>query len=112
MKKLSRLESNKEVRRVLNRHGADLTLCQYSCAGLEVRLTGWLCRIDGTEYNPYQIESLIHDFQRRLKGYFVQGDLDNWNFTSDRIRYLVEKNNNNENVLPDNTDQDDYEEVG
>jgi hypothetical protein len=112
MKKLSRLESNKEVRRVLNRHSADLSQCQYSCSGLEIRLTGWLCKIDGSEYHPYQIENIIHDFQRRLKGYFIQGDLDNWSFTSERIKYLIEKDK--DAYLPETQDNqdDDYEDAG
>jgi hypothetical protein len=110
MKKLSRLESNKEVRRVLIRHSADLGQCQYSCSGFEVRLTGWLCKIDGSEYQTFQIENIIQDFQRRLKGYLIQGDLDNWNFTSDSIKYIAEKKKEEIPILPE--DDENYEDAG
>ena len=111
MKKLSRLESNKEVRRVLNRHCADLSQCQYSCSGFEIRLTGWLCKTDGSEYHPYQIESIIQDFQRKLKGYLIQGDLDNWSFSSERIKYLVEKDKDKDAIF-DQDDSENYEDAG
>lgn len=90
-KKLSRMESNKEARRVLNRHHVDLAYCQYSCCGMEVKLTGWLCKHDGSDFNGAQIEAIIFDFQRNLNGYTVNGDFDNWNFNSERITNLGEK---------------------
>jgi hypothetical protein len=113
MRKLSRLESNREVRRVLTRNLVDMTWVQYSCAGYEIRLTGWLQKIDGTDFNGSQIESMIHDFQRHLNGYMIQGDLDNWNFTSDHISYLgdkVDSSKEQEEDFVDYVDKDyDYE---
>lgn len=91
MKKLSRLESNKEARRVLNRNGVDLAYCQYSCVGMEIHLTGWLCKHDGSEFNGPQIQAMIHDFQKTLNGYSISGDFDNWHFNSERISYIGEK---------------------
>lgn len=91
MKKLSRLESNKETRRVLNKHGVDLSYTQYSCCGMDIRLSGWLCKHDGSDFNGPQIEALIHDFQRFLNGYTISGEFDNWNFTTERISYLGER---------------------
>lgn len=58
---------------------------------MEVRLTGWLCRTNGSDYNGPQIEAMIQDFERQLPGYRVFGDLENWNFTSERITYIGEK---------------------
>lgn len=89
--KMSRLEGNKEVRRVLARHGTDLSYCSYSCAGTEVRLTGYLCKTDGSEFNVHQIESIIQDFLRHLRGFTICGDFDNWSFTQDHITHLGEK---------------------
>jgi hypothetical protein len=89
--KMTRLECSKEVRRGLNRHGVDLGYCQYSASGNEVRLTGWLCKIDGAEFHGLEIESLIMDFQRKLPGFFINGDCDNWKFTSEHIQYLAER---------------------
>jgi hypothetical protein len=91
MRKLSRMEANKEVRRVLNRHGVDLSYAQYSVAGMDIRLTGWLCKSDTSDFNASQLESLIQEFQRLLPGYSVSGDFDNWNFSTDHITFLGDR---------------------
>jgi hypothetical protein len=91
MRKLTRLEANKEVRRVLNRHNADLSYVQYSVAGTEIRLTGFLVKIDATDFTTNQIEVLIQEFQRKLPGYYVTGDMENWNFSIEHIIYVGEK---------------------
>src|SRR3989344_619937 len=88
MRKLSRLEANKEVRRVLNRHGVDLQYCQYSVAGMEIRLSGWLCKHDTSDFNGSQIEGMIQEFMRLLPGFSVAGGFDNWSFSTDHISYL------------------------
>lgn len=93
MKKMTRLECSKEVRRVLNRCGVDLSYCQYSVAGYEIRLTGWLCKTDGNDFIAPQIESLIYDFKRTLQGFMIFGDCENWNFTSEYISYVGEREN-------------------
>jgi hypothetical protein len=91
MRKLSRMETNKEVRRILNRHMVDLAYCQYSCYGAEVRLTGWLAKGDGSDFNAPQIESMIHEFHRYLPGMMIHGEFDNWNFNSERICFVGER---------------------
>ncbi len=96
MRKFSRLEANKEVRRVLNRHAVDLAYAQYSVAGMDVRLTGWLCRNDNTDLNASQIETMIQEFQRYLPGYTVTGDFDNWNFSTDHISYIGDRTSGND----------------
>lgn len=90
-KKQSRLETSKEVRRVLNRHGVDLSFCVYSCYGLEVRLSGWLCKTDGSDFNTAQIEGIINDFQRSLAGYNLFGEFDNWHFSTERITFVGDR---------------------
>lgn len=85
---MSRLEANKDVRRILNRNGVDLSYTQYSVAGMDIRLTGWLCKYDGSDFSTVQIENLIHEFQRTLHGYSVSGDFENWQFTTDHISYI------------------------
>jgi hypothetical protein len=52
------MESSKEVRRVLNRNGVDLSYCQYSVAGHEISLTGWLCKTDGSDFIAGQVEGM------------------------------------------------------
>lgn len=89
MRKFSRLEANKEVRRVLNRHGVDLGYAQYSVAGMDIRLTGWLCKTsDSSDFNGSMVESMIQEFLRVLPGFTVSGAFDNWSFSSDHITYL------------------------
>lgn len=81
------MESNKEARRVLNRHGVDLSNCQYSCSGSEIRLTGWLCRYDGSDFSGQMVEALVQDLKGKL-GIYVYGDLDNWKFSNESISFL------------------------
>ncbi len=95
MKKMTRMESSKEARRVLNRNGVDLSYCQYSVAGYEIRLTGWLCKVDSSDFNAGQIEGMIHDFKKHLQGFYVAGDLDNWTFTSEFISFIGDRDGNN-----------------
>ena len=104
MKKLSRMESNKEARRILTRHCVDLAYCQYSCYGSEVRLTGWLCKIDGSDFSAPQIEAIVHEFHRYLPSCMIFGEFDNWNFNSERISFVGDReslyNGKEEEELP------------
>ena len=96
MKKMTRMECSKEVRRVLNRNGVDLSYCTYSVAGYEICLTGWLCKTDGSDFIAPQIEGMIYDFKKSLQGFMVFGDTENWNFTSEFISYVGEKDANHQ----------------
>lgn len=86
-KKMSRMESSKEVRRVLNRNGVDLSFCQYSCSGKDIRLTGALYHYDGSDFSAQQIDGMIQEFLSVLPGFMIVGELDNWSFSSDHISY-------------------------
>jgi hypothetical protein len=114
MRKMSRLEANKDVRRILNRHGVDLSYTQYSVAGHDIRLTGWLCKTDGSDYNASQIEGMIQEFQRVLNGFSVSGDFDNWNFSTDHISQLGKEDKGGffEEQTVYIIDESDYEDVG
>lgn len=85
------MESNKEARRILNRHHVDLSCCQFSCCGMDVMLGGRLCKHNGSDFNAPQIQALVFDFKRYLAGYTVIGDFENWNFNSERITFLGDK---------------------
>lgn len=91
MKKMTRMESSKECRRVLNRHGVDLSYCQYTCTGMEVRLQGWLCKVDSSDFTAQLIEEMLRDFSQTLNGFSVFGDFENWSFNSHHIQFLGEK---------------------
>ena len=109
MRKLTRMESTKEARRVLNRHSVDLSYCQFSCYGHEVRLTGWLCRTDGLDFTGAQIEGIIYDFKKSLPGFLVAGDTDNWHFTSEHISFLGDRESRNTGGGGGDEEQTTYE---
>ena len=111
MRKLSRLEANKDVRRILNRHGVDLSYTQYSVSGMDIRLTGWLCKYDSSDFNASQIEGLVHEFQRVLQGFTISGDFENWNFSSDHITHVRGKDDD-EKDGPMFYEEEDYGDVG
>ncbi len=88
------MESSKEVRRVLNRNGVDLSYCQYSVSGMDIRLTGWLCKTDGTDFIAGQVEGMIHDLKKSLHGFYICGEFDNWSFTSEYISFIGDREGN------------------
>lgn len=94
MTKFSRMEANKIVRRVLSRHTVDLSQTQYSVSGKDIRLTGFLCKTDGSHMSANHIETMVQEFMRYLPGFYITGDFDNWSFTSDHITFLGEDDNN------------------
>ena len=94
MTKLSRMEANKIVRRVLSRHTVDLSQTQYSVSGKDIRLTGFLCKTDGSHMPANHIETMIQEFMRYLPGFYITGDFSNWSFTSDHITFLGKEDSN------------------
>jgi hypothetical protein len=119
MKKLSRMEANKEARRVLAKHGTDLSECQYSCSGSEVRINGYLQKIDGSDFSAQGVEAMVVDFGRHLPGFYIAGDCDNWKFSSDHINHVggatkEQKNDGGGDLAPHTyyIDLDGNEEAG
>lgn len=102
------MEANKEVRRVLNKFHVDLTQCSYSAAGREIRLSGYLCKLDSSEFMSMHVEGMIQEFMRRLPGYHVNGDFDNWRFTSDHITHLKDEEQK-EIYIASEEEEEDYE---
>jgi hypothetical protein len=88
---MTRMEVSKEIRRVLNRHGVDLSYCQYTCTPYELRMTGWLGKVDGSDFTGTQLEAMIVDFRKQIAGINVYGDMENWSFTSDHISFVGER---------------------
>jgi hypothetical protein len=91
MRRTNRLEASKDCRRVLARHNVDLGRCYYNCSGYEIRLYGRLLKNGGGDFHPTQIENMIQDFKKAVRGISVYGDLDNWSFSSDHVAFLGEK---------------------
>lgn len=75
-KSISRLEANKEVRRVLVRHGIDTTKVHFSVAGRALLLTGALFRDGGHDVETKVIDTVMQELGRI--GVSVTCELDNW----------------------------------
>lgn len=88
--KISRLAANKIVKNILNRHYIESVSLSFSCSGSEVRLQGWLRKSNGDEFRLNQVEHLISDLIRKLPGYNIKGDLENWHFGNDFLTPLIE----------------------
>ena len=86
-KKLSRMESSKEARRVMNRNQVDLSSCQFSCSGKEITLTGTLKKTNGESFTAPLILALIEDFAHSLPGSTVTGHCDNCQFSPGHISF-------------------------
>lgn len=99
--KNSRLENSKEVRRILNRYGVDLTQCSYSVSGREICLTGYLFKTDGSDFVVQEIESMVNEFQTILRGFIVRGDMENWNFSSDHLNQVGGEEGEDERNIDD-----------
>lgn len=108
MRKLSRLEANKEARRVLTKNGVNLSYAQYSVSGREIRLTGWLCHQDNSNFNAHEIEVIVQEFMRVLPGFLIAGDFENWKFSSDFITQLNTSSKANNNSKNDEEDAERY----
>ena len=104
MTKFSRMEANKIVSRVLSRHTVDLSQAQYSVSGKDIRLTGHLCKTDGSHMAANHIETMVQEFMRYLPGFYITGDFDNWSFTSDHITFLGEDDQESYYEEEDSTD--------
>lgn len=105
MRKLSRLEANKEARRVLTKNGVNLSYAQYSVSGREIRLTGWLCHHDSSNFTAHEIELIVQECMRVLPGFMIAGDFENWKFSSEHITQLDTGSRNPTNSNP-NADED------
>ncbi len=73
---MSRLEANKEVRRILVRHGIDTTKLQFSCNARSISLSGELFKEGGKELELTTMEALLKDFARL--GLRIVSELNNW----------------------------------
>ena len=105
MHKKTRMECSKDARRVLARNGVDLTECKYNVSGSEVHLSGWLCKTTGAEFTGLQVESLVMDLLRSMHGYTIQGEMENWKFNSQQIRYLADR------VVPETMSKEEADDI-
>lgn len=84
MKSLSRLEANKEVRRIFVRHGIDTSKVQFSCQGKSLTLAGGLFKEGGQEVENSCVETIIQELSR-IGVHVSNCELANWDITDGSI---------------------------
>ena len=82
-KQMSRLEANKEVRRILVRHGIDTGKLQFSCNARSLSLSGELYKEGGKDLDLVTMEALLKDFSRL--GLRITSELSNWTISDGSI---------------------------
>ena len=83
-KNLSRLEANKEVRRIFVRHGIDTSKIQFSCQGRSLALAGGLYKESGQEVESSCVEIILQElFRIGIK--VGNCELVNWDITESSI---------------------------
>lgn len=80
---MSRLEVNRDVRRILVRHGIDTTKLQFSCHSKSISLSGELFKEGGKDIDLSLLEALMKDFSRL--GVRIICELSNWSITDGAI---------------------------
>ncbi len=82
-KKPSRLESNKDVRRILLRHRVDLSQLAFSCHGRTVSFSGDLVKDGGRDFSASEIDMMVLEILGLNLG--VLSDLKNWDINGGTI---------------------------
>jgi hypothetical protein len=79
----SRLEVNKDIRRILVRHSVDTTKLQFTCSGKLITMTGGIYGEGGKELTLSNIDAIFKDITRM--GMRVYCELENWTITDGSI---------------------------
>lgn len=82
-KNMSRLEANREVRRIFVKHGVDTNKLHFSCQGKTVFLTGDLLKDGGQDIEQKHIEMILFDLERL--GIRINCELGNWTISPGTI---------------------------
>lgn len=85
----SRAETNKEIRRILVRHGVDTGQLSFSCSGRLLTMTGYLCKSDGNELEMKTLEIIVTDLSRM--GLQLYCDLENWSVSNGLVSKKARK---------------------
>lgn len=83
VKTASRLEANKEARRIFVRHGIDTTKVHFSCHGKSLLLTGGLYKETGEDIESKIIEVIFQELSRM--GLRITCELENWTFSDGSV---------------------------
>lgn len=79
----SRLDANREVRRIFVRHGVDTSKIQFSCQGKSLQLSGSLLKEGGHDLESNIVEAISQELSRL--GIRIISDLDNWSIIEGTI---------------------------
>ena len=79
----SRLDANREVRRIFVRHGVDTSKIQFSCQGKSLQLSGSLLKEGGHDLESNIVEAISQELVRM--GIRINCDLDNWSIVEGTI---------------------------
>lgn len=79
----SRLELNRDLRRILARHRVDLVQLTYSCHGKNVTLTGRLVKEGKRDFTALELEHMSQEIYRLKIG--IISELENWTISSGSI---------------------------
>jgi hypothetical protein len=94
MKKRSRLELNRDVRRIFARHRVDLSLLYYSCHGKNVTLSGILMKEGKRDFTALELDQMSQEIYRLKVG--IISELENWSISSASIIKRGEKKDKKE----------------
>jgi hypothetical protein len=79
IKRKSRAELNRDLRRILTRHHVDMTKLVFSASRTGVKLSGILKTLSGDELSPGKMESLTELLRKHFGQ--IDSDLSNWEIT-------------------------------
>lgn len=96
----SRLEVNKDIRRILVRHSVDTTKLQFTCTGKLITMTGGIYGEGGKELSLSNIDAIFKDFTRM--GMRVYCELENWAISDGSITKKGSANKDEAKATPNN----------
>jgi hypothetical protein len=79
----SRLEVNRDIRRIFSRHHVDLTNMNFSCHGKSVTLTGALRKDGGRDFSASEVDCIAQEIYRMSIS--ILCELNNWDITPSGI---------------------------
>lgn len=82
-KQPSRLEVNRDVRRILSRHHVDLTNLNFSCHGKSVTFSGELKKDGGRDFSASEVDCIAQEIYRMSLA--IMCELQNWDITPSGI---------------------------
>jgi hypothetical protein len=83
MKAMSRVDANREIRRIFARHRVSTSSLQFMCNGKNLLLTGSLLNDSGQELEQSVVDQVVQELSRT--GLRINSELDNWNISEGAV---------------------------